>query len=167
LPERLILVGRVAGAFGVKGELKVTTYTEDPAALLSYARLSDEKGAPRLSLTAGRRSKGGLIARAAEVETREAAEALRGLELYLPRDALPATEEDEFYLADLIGVDAVTPEGARLGRVKSVQNFGAGDLLEIEPPEGPTWWLAFTRETVPQVKLDEGLIVVARPAEAE
>ena len=164
---RLILVGRVAGAFGVKGELRITSYTDDPAALVRYRDLRRKDGAPALTLTAGRVHKGAVVACAAEVATREEAEALRGLELYLPREALPAPEADEFYLVDLIGLAAVALDGTGLGRVKSVQNFGAGDLLEIAPPEGPTWWLPFTKEAVPEVKLAEGRIVAVRPAESE
>jgi 16S rRNA processing protein RimM len=165
LPQRLILVGRVAGAFGVRGEIRINAFTDDPAALVRYRDLKRADGATALTLTAGRPHKGALVARATEVITREDAEALRGLELYLPRDSLPALDEDEFYLADLIGLAAVSPDGAELGRVKSVQNFGAGDLLEIAPPEGPTWWLPFTREAVPQVRIGEGIVVVVKPTD--
>jgi 16S rRNA processing protein RimM len=165
--ERLILVGRVAGAFGVKGEIRITSYTDDPLALARYRDLRREDGSPGLTLTGGRPHKGALVARAKEVATREEAGALRGLALYLPRDVLPPPEEDEFYLADLIGLAAVTPEGEALGRIKSVQNFGAGDLLEIAPESGPTWWLPFTREAVPEVKIAEGMVVAVRPAESE
>jgi 16S rRNA processing protein RimM len=167
LTGRLILVGRVAGAFGVKGELKINSYTDDPAALLGYRALARADGATALTLTAGRPHKGALVARAAEVATREDAEALRGLELYIPRDALPPPDEDEFYLADLIGLAAVSPAGEPLGRIKSVQNFGAGDLLEIAPETGPTWWLPFTREAVPDVRLAEGVVVINPPVEMD
>jgi 16S rRNA processing protein RimM len=165
--DRLILVGRVAGAFGVKGELRLTAYTDDPEALARYRDLLRKDGSPALTLTGGRAQKGALIARAREVATREDAEALRGLELYVPRAALPAPDEDEFYLADLIGLAAVTPDGAPLGRIKSVQNFGAGDLLEIAPETGPSWWLPFTRQAVPEVKIAEGLVVAVKPEETE
>ena len=84
-----------------------------------------------------RRTRARWSARAKEVATREDAEALRGLDLYMPRDALPAPDEDEFYFADLIGLAAVSPDGEALGPIKCVQNFGAGDLLEIAPPDGP------------------------------
>src|SRR5262249_50023400 len=97
-PDRLILVGRVAGAFGVRGEIRITTYTDEPDALVRYRDLRRADGAPGLTLTGGQPQKGALIARAKEVATREDAEALRGLELYVPRDALPPPEEDEFYL---------------------------------------------------------------------
>ena len=166
---RLILVGQVAGAFGVRGEMRITAHTADPLSLLEYSPLKRQDGEVALTLAGGRAVKGALITRAREVETREEAQALRGLRLYIERDALPAPEdEDEFYLADLIGLAAVSPEGEGLGRVKSVHNFGAGDLLEIDPDTGaPSWWAPFTREVVPEVRLSEGMIVVARPQEVE
>lgn len=167
MTDRLILVGRVAGAFGVKGELRLTAYTDDPEALARYRDLKRADGSPALTLSGGRAQKGALITRAKEVATREDAEALRGLELYVPRAALPPPDEDEFYFADLIGLRAVTADGAELGRVKSVQNFGAGDLLEISPETGPSWWLPFTREAVPEVRIAEGTVVAVRPEEAE
>ena len=167
MAERLILVGRVAGAVGVKGEVRITAYTDNPAALVSYRELLREDGSPGLTLTAGRPHKGALLGRAKEIATREEAEALRGLQLYVPRAALPAPDEDEFYLADLIGLRAVGPDGVELGRVKNVQNFGAGDLLEIAPETGPTWWLPFTRDAVPEVRIADGVVVAVRPAESE
>ncbi|MFI4935707.1 MAG: ribosome maturation factor RimM [Caulobacterales bacterium] len=168
MADRLILVGRVAGAFGVKGEVRITSYSDDPMALVRYRDLRGVDGAPALTLTGGRPAKGALIGRAREVETREAAQALRGLELYIPRALLPPPEgEDEFYLTDLVGLEARAPDGTRLGVVKSVQNFGAGDLLEIAPDAGPTWWLAFTAENAPDVKIAEGWLTAVRPAEAE
>jgi 16S rRNA processing protein RimM len=165
--DRLILVGRVAGAFGVRGEIRITAFTDDPEALARYRELKRKDGSPALTLIGGRAQKGALITRAEEVATREEAEALRGLELFVPRAALPPPEEDEFYLADLIGLAAVSPDGAPLGRIKSVQNFGAGDLLEIAPETGPTWWLPFTREAVPEVKIADGVVVAVKPEEAE
>ncbi len=166
--DRLILVGRVSGAFGVKGEVRVTPYTAQPEALIGYRDLLAASGAPALTLTGGRVAGDGLIVRAAEVATREEAQALRGLDLFIPRSRLPEPEEDEFYLADLVGLAAVSPDGASLGVVKSVQNFGAGELLEIAGAQGQaSWWAPFTREAVPEVRLDEGvLIVVPPPSEA-
>jgi len=165
-PSRLILVGRVAGGFGVRGELRITTFTADPLALRSYGALKREDGSPALTLTAARAVKGGVIARAKEVETKEQADALRGLGLFVPRDALPEPEEDEFYLADLLGLDVVTAAGDRLGRIKAVQDFGGGDVLEVDPGEGrATYYLPFTREVVPEVRIAEGRVVAAPPAE--
>jgi 16S rRNA processing protein RimM len=167
LGDALILVGRVAGAFGVKGEVRITSFTAEPAALVGYKTLLREDGSPGLTLTGGRAAKGGVVARAKEVETREQAEALRGLRLYIPRDVLPEPDEDEFYVTDLIGLEVRGLEGDVLGRVKSVRDFGAGDLLEIQPPAGESWWLPFTRDAVPEVRMDEGVLVAARPDETE
>jgi 16S rRNA processing protein RimM len=168
MADRLLLVARVAGAFGVRGEVRITTFTEDPMALTRYRGLVRKDGAPGLTLSGARPVKGGVIARAKEIETKEQADALRGLELFIPREALPPPEEDEFYLADLIGLSVVDPEGAAIGVVKTVQDFGAGDLLEIDPATGgPSWWLPFTREAVPEVHIGEGRLVAVRPQEIE
>jgi 16S rRNA processing protein RimM len=168
MSDALILVGRVAGAFGIKGEVRITSFTADPMALIDYKILLREDGSPALTLLAGRVAKGGVVVRAKEIETREQAEAARGLRLYIPRDQLPETEdEDEFYVADLVGLDVVSAEGEALGRVKSVHDFGAGDLLEIEPPQGPSWWLPFTREAVPEVSISERRITAVKPEETE
>ena len=164
--RKLVLVGRVTGGFGVRGEVRLTTYTDDPLALLRYRELKREDGSPALTLTGARAAKDGIVARAEQVATKEQADALKGLRLYVPRDALPEPEEDEFYLADLIGLRAETPDGEPLGVVKAVHDFGAGDVLEIDPGEGrPTWYLPFTRDAVPEVLVGEGRMVVARPAE--
>jgi 16S rRNA processing protein RimM len=162
---KLILVGRVAGAFGVKGEVRVTAYTASPQALLEYRDLKRKDGSPGLTLLSGRAQKGDLVARAKEVSTKEEADALRGLLLHVPREALPEPDEEEYYLTDLIGMTAVTPEGETLGKIKAVQDFGAGDILEIDPGRGPTWYLPFTRECVPEVDIPGGRIVAIRPAE--
>ena len=167
MADQLLLVGRVAGAFGVKGEVRITSFTADPAALLTYKTLLRQDGSAGLTLMAGRVQKGAVIARAKEVATREEAEALRGLKLHVPREALPAPDEDEFYVADLIGLDVVSTDEEALGRVKAVQDFGAGDLLEIQPPTGPSWYLPFTLENVPAVDVGARRITVVRPTEVE
>jgi len=163
----LILVGRVAGAFGVKGEVRITSFTAEPMALVDYKTLLREDGQPALTLTGGRAAKGGVVVRAKEIETREQAEAARGLRLYIPRAVLPEPDEDEFYVADLIGMDVVSLEGDLLGRVRSVRDFGAGDLLEVAPIAGESWWLPFTKDAVPEVQMDAGRVVAVRPDEVE
>jgi len=164
----LIQVGRVAGAFGVRGEVRITSFTAEPMALVDYKDLKREDGAPALTLTSGRPAKGGIVVRAREVETREQAEALRGLKLYIPRDVLPEPDEDEFYVTDLVGLPVVDADGQPLGSIKAVQDFGAGDLLEIVPAEGgATWYLPFTREAVPEVRIADGVVVGVRPEEVE
>jgi len=168
MADRLLMVARVASAFGVRGEVRITTFTEDPMALTRYRALLRKDGLPGLTLTDARPVKGGIIARAKEIQTKEQADALRGLELYISRDVLPPPEEDEFYLTDLIGLAAESPAGETIGQVKAVQNFGAGDLLEIAPAAGgPTWWLPFTKAAVPEVRISEGKLIVVRPEETE
>jgi len=168
MSEDLIQVGRVAGAFGVRGEVRITSFTAEPLALLDYKDLKREDGSVGLTLTSGRPAKGGIVARAKEIETREQAEALRGLKLYIPRAALPEPDEDEFYVTDLVGLAVVDPAGEPLGRIKAVQDFGAGDLLEVSPAEGgATWYLPFTREAVPEVRLADGVVVGVKPDEVE
>jgi len=162
----LVLVGRVAGAFGVKGEVRLSAYTETPAALLAFKTLLREDGSHALTLLSGRPQKDDLVCRTSEIPTKEAADALRGLRLFVPREAFPEPEEDEFYLTDLIGMAAVTPEGKVLGKIKAVQDFGAGDILEIDPGKGAqTWYLPFTREAVPEVDIAGGKVVAVRPNE--
>jgi 16S rRNA processing protein RimM len=166
--DGLIQVGRVAGAFGVRGEVRITSFTAEPLALLDYKTLVREDGRPALTLTSGRVAKGGVVARATEIETREQAEALRGLKLFIPRNVLPEPDEDEFYVTDLIGLTVRTSDGEVLGVIKSVQDFGAGDLLEIAPAEGgATWYLPFTRDAVPEVRIAEGVVIGVRPDEVE
>jgi len=157
--NRLVLVGRVAGAFGVRGEIRLTTFTEAPLSVVNYRDLRRKDGSPGLTMISGRSTKGGLIGRAKEVETKEQADRLRGTELYVPRELLPPTDDDEFYLADLIGLRVESPEGLVLGKVKAVQNFGAGDLIEVQPARGNSWYLPFTRELVPEIDLAGGRIV--------
>ena len=168
MSPRLILVAQVGGAFGVRGEVKITTFTAEPRALLGYGPLCREDGSAGLTLISGRAAKAGLVARVLEITTPEQADALRGLKLYIARDSLPPPEEDEFYLADLIGLEARDPSGERVGHILSVQNFGADDLLEIKPANGgASWWLAFTRETAPLVRIEDGWLTVIRPPEIE
>jgi 16S rRNA processing protein RimM len=169
MPPRLILVGRVSGAFGVRGELKINAFTTAPEALGDYGPLLNADGQPVLNLTAVRASKSVAIARAREVDSREQAEALRGLQLYITRSSLPPPDDDdEFYLADLVSLEARDPTGEPIGMVKSAQDFGAGDLLEIAPADGgPTWWLPFTLEAVPSVNIAEGWLTAVRPVETE
>jgi 16S rRNA processing protein RimM len=167
MSANLILVGRVAGAFGVKGEVRIAAYTAQPEALIAYRDLLREDGQPGLTLTGARPAKGGVVARAKQIETREQAEALRGLKLYIPRDSLPEPDEDEFYVTDLIGLAVESPEGEPLGRIREVRDFGAGDILEIQPETGPSWYLPFSREAVPEVRIGEGKVIAVKPEETE
>lgn len=166
MADKLVLVGRVAGAFGVKGEVRLSAYTQTPQALLAYRDLLHEDGSPALTLLSGRPQKADLVGRAAEIETKEQADALRGLRLYAPRSAFPQPEDDEYYLADLIGMTAVNVHGTVLGKVKAVHDFGAGDILEIDPGRGgATWYLPFTREAALEVDIAAGRILAVKPTE--
>jgi 16S rRNA processing protein RimM len=166
--DPLVLVARVAGAFGVKGEVRIRTYTENPLSLANYRHLLRSDGTAALTLLSARSFKDGVIGRAKEVATKEEADALKGLDLYARRSALPPPDEDEFYLTDLIGLMAEAPDGATLGRVKAVPNFGAGDVLEIQPAgRGKSWLIAFTRDTAPEIDLKGGRIVIVKPPETE
>jgi 16S rRNA processing protein RimM len=168
MAPRLILVAQVGGAFGVRGEVKLTAYTATPQALIDYRDLLREDGSPGLTVVSGRPAKAGLVARVKEIGTPEQADALRGLKLYVSRERLPPPDEDEYYLADLIGLEARGPEGGVVGTVIAVQNFGADDLLEIRPAGGgASWWLPFTREAAPEVSIADGWVVIARPREVE
>jgi len=159
-----ILVGAITGAHGVRGEVRIRSFTDAAAAVATYGPVSDESGERRFELTVTGAIKGGVIARIAGVADRTAAEALRGVRLYVPREALPTTAKDEYYWADLIGLRAELADGTAYGRVSDVQNYGAGDMLEIKRADGASEWLLFTDRCVPTVDLAGGRIVVEPPA---
>jgi 16S rRNA processing protein RimM len=164
-PDR-VCVGAIAGAFGVKGEVRLKSFCAEPRAIAAYGPLWSEDGARSFTVTLGTAVAGGLAARLSGVPTREAAEALRGLRLYADRAALPPPGEDEFYHSDLIGMEVFDPGGASLGRVAAVLNHGAGDILEVR--RGPeVLLLPFTRAVVPTVDLAAGRIVADPPGEVE
>src|SRR5262249_4454452 len=150
---------------GVRGEVRLHAFTEDPMALTHYRALEAEDGSRTLALEALRPAKNSLVARFAGVADRDAAEALRNLRLYVPRARLPELEEETYYQGDLIGLAAVDPGGSMLGTVCAVQNFGAGDLIEIAPVSGgATELVPFTKTYVPVVDISAGRIVIDRLA---
>lgn len=163
-----ILVAAVAGAVGVRGEVKLKSFTADPAACCGYGALSDAHGATWTPKLVRVNEKGMVVARLSGVADRNAAEALKGLKLFADRAALPPAEEDEFYHADLIGLAVETVEGAPFGAVRALHDFGAGDLIEIEgAPKaagGPVLLLPFTRAVCPVVDIAAGRVVVDPPA---
>jgi 16S rRNA processing protein RimM len=165
MPPSQICVARIGAAHGVRGEVKLWTFTEDPFAVKRYGPLVTKDGARQFEVTHAREAKGHLVAVLKGVATREDAERLNGTELYIEREKLPATEEDEYYHADLIGLAAVTPANEPLGRVIAIHNFGAGDIIEIAPPQGATLLLPFTDAVVPSVDLAGGRVVIELPDE--
>jgi 16S rRNA processing protein RimM len=162
-----ICVARIGAAHGVRGAVKLWTFTEDPLAVKRYGPLLTKDGARQFEVTHAREAKGHLVAMLKGVSTREEAERLNGIELYIAREKLPATSEDEYYHADLIGLAAVTAANEPLGRVIAIHNFGAGDIIEIAPPHGATMLLPFTNAVVPIVDLGGGRVVIDLPDEIE
>jgi 16S rRNA processing protein RimM len=168
-PDRLILLGVFGAPQGVRGEVRVKSLTGEAAAIGAYGPLTDKKGARTFTFESLRSLKDGmLVARVAGVSTREAAEALKGMEIFARRDQLPAPSENEFYYDDLVGLEAVDAAGAPLGHVVSLMNYGAGDVLEIAPVGGgETLLLAFTKALAPRIDFDAGQIVIEPPREVE
>jgi 16S rRNA processing protein RimM len=168
-PDRLILMGVFGAPQGIRGEVRVKSLTGDPKALGAYGPLTDNDRARAFVFESLRPLKHDmLIARISGVSTREAAAALTGVEIFARRDQLPRPSEDEFYYDDLIGLEAVAPSGRRLGRVASVSNHGAGDILEIEPEGGgETLLMPFTRAVAPTIDFERGRIVIEPPEQVE
>jgi 16S rRNA processing protein RimM len=162
-----ICVARIGAAHGVRGAVKLWTFTEDPLAVKRYGALATKDGARSFEVTHAREAKGHLVATLKGVATREDAERLNGIELYIAREKLPATDADEYYHADLIGLAAVSAADEPIGRVIAIHNFGAGDIIEIAPPKGATMLLPFTNAVVPTVDLANGRVVIELPAEIE
>jgi 16S rRNA processing protein RimM len=164
-----IRVARIGAAHGIRGEVKLWSFTEDPMAVVNYGLLETEDGARRFAIEAARPAKEFLVARIAGVGDRDAAEKLRNTDLFVPRDRLPPIEEaDTFYHADLVGLVAVSEAGAALGTVIAIHNFGAGDLIEIAPAAGgEPLLLPFNEWIMPTIDLKAGRIVVVPPAEID
>ena len=160
-----IRVARIGAAHGIRGEVKLWSFTEDPMAVANYGPLESEDGARHFEIEAARPGKDFLVARIAGISDRNAAEKLRNTDLFVPRDRLPPIEDaDTFYHADPVGLAAVSENGAALGTVIAIHNFGAGDLVEIEPAAGgEPLLLPFTETTVPTIDLKAGRIVVVPP----
>ncbi|MHC2277049.1 16S rRNA processing protein RimM [Bradyrhizobium diazoefficiens] len=161
----LVCVARIGAAIGVRGAVKLWTFTEDPFAIKRYGPLLSKDGKRQFEVTQAREAKDHLVATFKGVTTRDEAERLNGIELYVAREKLPATDEDEYYHTDLIGLAAVTTDGEPLGRVLAIHNFGAGDIIEIAPPKGTSLLLPFSNAVVPEVDVAGGRVVVALPQE--
>lgn len=159
-----ILLGRIAGAHGIRGEVLIHTFTAAPEDIAAYGRLSDKSGARSFEIASLRATAKGVVARLKGVADRTAAQALKGAELYVPRERLPAAAEGEFYHADLIGLTAVDPDGRTIGEIVAVQNYGAGDLLEIRlAGSGRSELVPFADPFVPEVDVAARRAVVVLP----
>jgi 16S rRNA processing protein RimM len=162
-----VLLGRITGVHGLKGEVKITAYTGEPEDIAAYGALTTVDGERHFRISAIRSVKGGTVIAALHgVTDRDEAEKLRGTELYVSRAALPAIEDaDEYYHSDLIGLKAVSPDGETIGKIVAVHNFGAGDLLEVRfEGERQAQFVPFENAHVPRVDLDAGEAVVLKPA---
>jgi len=163
-----VLIAQIGAAHGVRGEVRLKAFTQDPLSVTRYGALESEDGKRRFEIEAARPTKDDmLVARLKGVSNRNAAEALKNQRLYVAREKLPLPADDEFYVADLIGLTAETPAGGALGTVRAVYNFGAGDLIEIAPADGgATMILPFTETTVPTIDIAARKIVVEPPVDA-
>jgi 16S rRNA processing protein RimM len=163
-----VCVAQIGAAHGIRGEVRLRSFTGDPMAVTSYGPLESEDGKRRFIIEALRPAKDHFVARLEGIGDREAAERLTNLRLYVPREVLPPIKEDEtFYHADLVGLSAVRPDGSPLGTVTAVLNFGAGDILEIKPIAGDHLLVPFTDTAVPEVDMRAKVLVVVPPAETE
>ena len=160
-----ICVGSIAGAWGIRGEVRLKSFCSDPEAIADYGPLYSEDGTKSFKVKLTRPVAGGLGARISGVDTKEQADALKGVSLYVDRAKLPSLPDDEFYHADLIGLEVVDTGGKVLGRVKAIYDHGAGDILEVTGPQ--PLLLPFTRAVVPTVDLAAGRIVADPPGDDE
>ena len=157
-----VCLGVIAGAQGVRGQVRVKSFTAQPEDVAAYGPLMDRAGRP-FKLRATGMTRGLVVASIDGVTDRNAAEALRGTELFVERGRLPATEDDEFYHADLLGLAVAAPDGSAIGTVRAVHDFGAGDMLEIALAEGGTTVVPFTHACVPEIDLAGGRVTVCMP----
>lgn len=158
--DKYICIAAVAGAFGVKGEIKLKTFTDKPESIMSYGSLLSIEGEILLTPQSYKSLKGGLALMCKEIVTRDQAEALKSTKLYVKRNCLPKTEEDEFYLIDLIGMEVKTVDGKRMGSVVGTEDFGAGVLLEIKPKDSVSFYQPFTKDAVPKIDIHLKRIVI-------
>jgi 16S rRNA processing protein RimM len=165
----LILLGTIGAAHGIKGEVRITSHTQDPEAIASYGPLDTDRPGLTITIQSARLQKNVLIARLQGISDRDAAEKLNGVSLLLEREKLPEPDdEDDFYHADLIGLDTRLDSGVSIGRVIALHNHGAGDLIEIQDElKGDTFLFPFTKAVVPTVRIADGYLVITPPLDAD
>ena len=161
-------MGRIGAAHGIKGEVRIQSFTEEPMDLAGYGPFETNRPGLTIVIRAARGTTNMLVARLEGVTDRTAAEKLNGVELYVDRSALPAPQDDDdYYHADLIGLRAQLADGTTIGRVAAVHNYGAGDILEVHAEGSDTFLFPFTRQVVPEVHLRDGYVVIEPPLDAE
>ena len=162
--DAMIIMGALAGAFGIKGEVRLKSFTSDPKAIANYGPLFTEDGSRSYQVRLTGQLKNAFSARLSGVHTKEQADGLRGLQLFVPRSKFPKLPDDEFYYADLLGLSVFSAGGAELGQIKAVQNHGATDLLEIFTAKtNQSVLLPFTQINVPTVDISSGKIIIDPP----
>lgn len=163
-----ILMGQIGAPHGIKGQVRITPFTQDPEAIGSYGALDTDRDGLQISITKLRLQKNVIIAHLKGIGDRDAAEKLNGVSLFVDRSRLPEPEdEDDFYHADLLGLEARLTSGVVIGKVLALPNFGGGDLIEIRDPQsGDTFLYPFTKAVVPQIRIAEGYIVIEAPLDA-
>ena len=166
--EKRLLMGRIGAAHGIRGEVRILSFTEEPLALLDYGPLETSRPGLVVEIESARATTNVLVARLRGVTDRNAAERLNGVELYVDRASLPPMAgDDDYYHADLIGLEARLADGTVIGAVTAVPNYGASDLLEVrDPRSGDTFLYPFTKAVVPAVHLADGYLVIDVPVEA-
>ena len=162
--QKPLCVGVITGAQGIRGAVRVKSFTADPLDIDAYGPVSDEAGTRAFELKAIGQSKGVVVATLKGVSDRNAAEALKGLRLFVDRDRLPPAEDEEYYHADLLGLAAELIGGEPLGRITAVYDFGAGDAIEVTKDDGAVVMVPFTKAAVPTVDLKAGKVVIDPPA---
>jgi len=168
MKNSLVLVGRFGAVHGVRGEIRVKSFTEDPMAIAGYRGLTDAAGSRNFAIRKARHVKDDmLVAQVQGIDDRDAAGTIVNVDIYVPRANLPPPDEDEFYFTDLIGLAASLESGERFGTVRAVENFGAGDVLTIETPDGGMVLLPFTKKVVPKVDIAGRAITVEPPVEVD
>jgi 16S rRNA processing protein RimM len=169
ISPKQLLMGRIGAAHGIKGEVRITSFTAEPMALLDYGPLATNKPGLVIEIESARATTNVLVARLRGVSQRTDAEKLNGVELYVDRDKLPPHEDDDdFYHVDLIGLDARLPDGTVIGQVTAIPNFGAGDLIEVrDPRSGDTFLYPFTKAVVPEIRITERFLVIEVPVDAD
>jgi 16S rRNA processing protein RimM len=163
MADQQVCVGVITGVHGVRGLVRVKSFTATPEDVAAYGPLHDEAGTRNFTLTITGAAKGVLLARIDGVNDRTGAEALRGVELWVERSKLPEAEDDEFYHADLVGLPAVQQDGSAFGTVRALHDFGAGEMIEFDLADGGSVILPFTHDAVPEIDINAGRIVVNPP----
>jgi len=161
--DQKVLMARIGAAHGIRGEVRVKPYGDDPLSFADYGILTTKDGKTSFEVEKARVQKTVVVTKFKGITDRNQAEALNGVDLYIDRDQLPEPEEDEFYYSDLTGLDVLDQSGETLGTVIAVQDFGAGDLLEVRPRRGRSFYVPFTKEFVPEISLSERLVRVDLP----